>query len=55
MTDVPDFNAQIIDEFRANGGKIGGRFEGAPVLLLHSTGAKSGKERVNPMPSHRAG
>ncbi len=46
---VNDWNAQIIDEFRANGGKVGGSFEGAPVLLLHTTGAKSGLERVNPM------
>jgi deazaflavin-dependent oxidoreductase (nitroreductase family) len=44
-----DFNSKIIAEFRANGGKVGGRFEGAPVLLLHTTGAKSGQERVNPM------
>lgn len=44
-----DWNAKIIDEFRANGGRVGGNFEGAPLLLLHSTGAKSGEERVNPM------
>ena len=43
------FNQQIIDEFRANSGKLGGGFEGAPMLLLHTTGAKSGKERVNPL------
>jgi deazaflavin-dependent oxidoreductase (nitroreductase family) len=49
MADVTDFNQQIIEEFRANGGKLGGNFEGAPMLLLHHTGAKSGKERVNPM------
>jgi deazaflavin-dependent oxidoreductase (nitroreductase family) len=46
---MSDFNTPIIDEFRANGGKLGGNFDGAPMLLLHSTGAKSGKERVNPM------
>ena len=46
---MSDFNAPIIEEFRANGGKVGGQFEGAPILLLHHTGAKSGKERVNPM------
>ena len=46
---MPDYNETIIEEFRANGGKLGGSFEGAPMLLLHSTGAKSGKERVNPM------
>ena len=44
-----DFNQQIIDEFRANDGKVGGPFEGAPMLLLHTTGAKSGQERVNPV------
>jgi deazaflavin-dependent oxidoreductase (nitroreductase family) len=44
-----DFNSKIIAEFRANGGKVGGPFEGAPVLLLHTTGAKTGQERVNPM------
>ena len=49
MSEVNDWNAGIIEEFRANGGQLGGQFEGAPVLLLHSTGAKSGKERVNPM------
>ena len=49
MSDAKDWNAQIIEEFRANGGKVGGAFEGAPILLLHSTGAKSGAERINPM------
>ncbi len=49
MTDVNDWNAQIITEFRANEGKLGGQFEGAPMLLLHTTGAKSGQQRVNPM------
>ncbi|HET9090833.1 MAG TPA: nitroreductase family deazaflavin-dependent oxidoreductase [Acidimicrobiales bacterium] len=44
-----DWNQKIIDEFRANEGRVGGNFEGAPMLLLHTTGAKSGKERVNPM------
>lgn len=49
MADVNDWNAKIIEEFRANGGKVGGPFEGAPLLLLHTTGAKSGQGRVNPM------
>lgn len=44
-----DFNARIIKEFRANDGVVGGPFEGATLLLLHTTGAKSGKERVNPL------
>jgi deazaflavin-dependent oxidoreductase (nitroreductase family) len=44
-----DWNATIIEEFRANHGIVGGMFEGAPVLLLHTKGARSGLERVNPM------
>ncbi len=55
MSDVHDFNATIIEEFRANAGRLGGQFDGAPVLLLHSTGAKSGKERVNPMMYQQVG
>jgi deazaflavin-dependent oxidoreductase (nitroreductase family) len=46
---VTDYNASIIEEFRANHGKVGGNFEGAPLLVLHSVGAKSGQERVSPM------
>ncbi len=49
MPAVNDFNTQIIEEFRANRGKVGGGFEGAPMLLLHHKGAKSGAERVNPL------
>jgi deazaflavin-dependent oxidoreductase (nitroreductase family) len=49
MAEVNDWNSKIIEEFRANGGKVGGNFEGAPLLLLHTTGAKTGRERVNPM------
>ncbi len=49
MTAAADWNSKIIAEFRENDGKIGGNFEGAPMLLLHSTGAKSGAERVHPM------
>ena len=45
---MSDWNASVIEEFRANGGKVGGPFEGAPLLLLHSTGAKSGQARVSP-------
>ena len=44
-----DFNAQIINEFRANGGKMGGPFGGAPVVLLTSTGAKSGRPHTTPL------
>jgi deazaflavin-dependent oxidoreductase (nitroreductase family) len=46
---VTDFNDTIIAEFRAHHGQVGGQFEGAPLLLLHTTGARSGQERVNPM------
>jgi deazaflavin-dependent oxidoreductase (nitroreductase family) len=46
---MSEWNDKVIAEFRANQGRVGGAFEGAPLLLLHSTGAKSGQERVNPM------
>ncbi len=46
---MTDFNTTVIEEFRANGGKVGGQFEGAPLLLLHTTGAKSGQQRVSPV------
>lgn len=49
MSHANDWNAKIIEEFRANGGRVGGQFEGAPLLLLHTTGAKTGKERVHPL------
>ncbi len=58
MTDasaVNDFNAQIIDEFRENGGKVGGMFEKATLLLLHHKGAKSGVERISPLAYRREG
>jgi deazaflavin-dependent oxidoreductase (nitroreductase family) len=48
-TSPEDFNAQIIEEFHANEGRVGGMFEGMPLLLLHHTGAKSGKSRINPL------
>ena len=48
-----DFNAQIIDEFHANEGRVGGTFESTPLLLLHHTGAKSGKSRINPLAYQR--
>ena len=50
-----DWNSKIIEEFRANEGRVGGQFEGAPLLLLHTTGAKSGQERVSPMMYQRVG
>lgn len=46
---MSDYNAPIIEEFRANEGRVGGSFEGASMLLLHTTGAKSGQPRVNPL------
>lgn len=49
MSERDDYNSRIIAEFRANEGRVGGNFEGAPMLLLHTTGARSGAERVNPM------
>ena len=45
---MSDWNKKIIDEFRANDGKVGGHFEGKTLLLLHTIGAKSGQERINP-------
>ncbi|MGI0085174.1 MAG: nitroreductase family deazaflavin-dependent oxidoreductase, partial [Nitrososphaerales archaeon] len=47
--DVNDWNAQTIAEFRKNHGKVGAQFEGAPLLLIHHTGARTGKIRVNPV------
>jgi deazaflavin-dependent oxidoreductase (nitroreductase family) len=49
MREERGFNERNIDEFRRNGGKVGGQFEGFPLLLLTSTGAKSGAQRVNPV------
>ena len=48
-TSPADFNERIIEEFRANEGRVGGTFEGNPLLLLHHTGAKSGHSRINPL------
>jgi deazaflavin-dependent oxidoreductase (nitroreductase family) len=46
---MSDWNSQIIADFRANEGKVGGNFAGAPLLLLHTAGARTGEERVTPM------
>jgi deazaflavin-dependent oxidoreductase (nitroreductase family) len=46
---MTDWNSKIIEEFRASEGKVGGQFEGAPLLLLHTVGARTGQQRVNPM------
>lgn len=52
---MSDWNDKIIEEFRANSGRVGGQFEGAPLLLLHTTGARSGQQRVSPMMYRPAG
>jgi deazaflavin-dependent oxidoreductase (nitroreductase family) len=49
MAEYDDFNTKIIREFRENGGRVGGPFEGAPLLILHTTGAKSGTVRESPV------
>jgi len=55
MADRDDWNRQVIEEFRANEGKVGGMFEGMTLLLLHHVGAKSGMERVNPVAYQQVG
>ena len=49
MPEANSWNDKIITEFRANGGRVGGNFEGAPVTLLHHRGRNSGREYVTPM------
>ena len=49
MATINDFNQSVIDEFRANDGKVSGPFEGAPLLLLTTTGAKTGREHTTPV------
>jgi deazaflavin-dependent oxidoreductase (nitroreductase family) len=49
MAEMDDFNTKIIKEFRENGGVVGPPFEGASLLILHTTGAKSGTVRENPV------
>lgn len=55
MAETNDFNARIIEEFHANGGVVGGPFEGATLLLLHHTGAKSGHSFTSPLMYRRDG
>ena len=55
MIEAQERNKRIIDEFRENDGKVGGRFEGKTLLLLHTKGAKSGNERINPVAYVRDG
>lgn len=49
MSDWNDWNQKVIAEFRANGGRVGGMFEGRPLLLLHHVGARTGIRRVSPL------
>lgn len=49
MSEPNDWNRAVIKEFRANGGRVGGMFEGKPLLLLHHTGARTGVRRVSPL------
>ena len=46
---MKEFNRKVIEEFRANAGKVGGPFEGAAMILITTTGAKSGQERIAPL------
>src|SRR5713101_9667789 len=55
MSEVNDWNRNSIDEFRTHEGKVSGQFDGWPILLLHTTGAKTGAERVNPLVYHADG
>jgi deazaflavin-dependent oxidoreductase (nitroreductase family) len=52
---MADFNAQVIEEFRANDGRVGGMFEGAPMILLTHTGRKSGNRYTTPLVHSRDG
>jgi deazaflavin-dependent oxidoreductase (nitroreductase family) len=49
MTTANDRDQGVIEEFRSRGGRVGGNFEGAPILLMHTVGAKTGEERVTPV------
>lgn len=49
MSEPIDWNRAVIKEFRANGGRVAGMFEGKPLLLLHHTGARTGVRRVSPL------
>jgi deazaflavin-dependent oxidoreductase (nitroreductase family) len=55
MTDMNEWNRKVIEEFRANDGKVGGEMEGWPLVLVHHVGAKSGVERVTPLVYQRLG
>jgi deazaflavin-dependent oxidoreductase (nitroreductase family) len=53
MSEANEWNRKVIDEFRANEGVVGGMFEGMPILLVRTTGAKSGAARINPVAYQR--
>jgi deazaflavin-dependent oxidoreductase (nitroreductase family) len=55
MGEAADFNARIIDEFRANAGRVGGMLADTPMLLLTTTGARTGRSRTNPLAYLRDG
>src|SRR5690348_14348707 len=50
---MADWNQQVIDEFRANEGRVGGNFANTALLLLHHRGAKTGTQRINPLAYQR--
>ena len=52
---MSDWNQQVIEEFRSHGGHVGGQFEGAPLLLLHHVGKRSGTDRLSPMMYQQVG
>jgi deazaflavin-dependent oxidoreductase (nitroreductase family) len=47
--DISEFNSAVVAEFRDNRGQVGGRYEGVPILLLHTAGRRTGSPRVNPL------
>jgi deazaflavin-dependent oxidoreductase (nitroreductase family) len=49
IDELHEWNRKMVDDFRANGGKPGGPFAGSPLLLLHTKGARTGQERINPL------
>ena len=49
MSEMSDWNQRIVEEFRANDGRVGGPFEGAPMILVHHKGRRSGAPRINPL------
>ncbi len=55
MAEINEWNNRIVEEFRANGGRVGGQYAGRTLLLLHTTGARSGEARVNPLSYTREG